>query len=365
MPLSQAQVEVLKTPTTVIEIQGANPKKPGSKSFERFDRYKTATTIGDATTKGANWQDLSTDFEKGYLKVPHLMDADAQGSGSTKRTAPEGTPDREAEARSKMPSTELMPRALVQENQDPISKVEMSAATISALRTMMRDEIKNGMMEMEQRFANKLDSAIHGIKEDLAAEKAARQQLEDRISHLEQNRSARSVNGNVHENDDVEDVNKSVVVIGGFIEKALEEAEAMVQQMMIGIPGYKDVEMIDSTSPIALATFESPMQAMKFIRAQRRNAIIQTNKLWASENRSKTERLRCKVLSKLKKYMIEVGGVAAKDVVASYKSFRMVLKKDGRLLPVAIIREDVSVQWLDDVAPDVREALEAFMEELE
>ena len=123
--------------------------------------------------------------------------------------------------------------------------------------------------------------------------------------------------------------------------------------------------MIDSTPPIALATFESPMQAMKFIRSQKKNATIQTNKLWASENRSKTERLRCKVLSKLKKYMIEVGGVAAKDVVASYKTFRMVLKKDGRLLPVAIIREDVSVQWLDDVAPDVREALEAFMEELE
>ena len=39
------------------------------------------------------------------------------------------------------------------------------------------------------------------------------------------------------ENDDVEEVNKSVVVIGGFIEKALEEAEAMVQQMMIGISG--------------------------------------------------------------------------------------------------------------------------------
>ena len=43
----------------------------------------------------------------------------------------------------------------------------------------------------------------------------------------------------------------------------------------------------------------------------------------------------------------------------------MVLKKDGRLLPVAIIREDVSVQWLDDLPPDFREALEAFMEELE
>ena len=43
----------------------------------------------------------------------------------------------------------------------------------------------------------------------------------------------------------------------------------------------------------------------------------------------------------------------------------MVLKKNGRLLPVGIIQEDVSVQWLDDVASDVREALEAFMEELE
>ena len=363
--LSQAQVDILKTPTTVIEIQGQNPKKTGSKSFERFDRYKSATTIGDATTKGANWQDLSTDFEKGYLKVPHLMDVEAQGPGGAKRTAPEGTPDREAEARSKMASTELMPRVLVQENQDPVSKVEMSAATISALRAMMRDEIKNGMMEMEQRFSNKLDSAIHGIKEELAAEKVARQQLEDRISHLEHHRTTTLDNGKMFENDDVEEVNKSVVVIGGFIEKALEEAEAMVQQMMIGISGYKEVEMIDNSPPIALATFESPMQAMKFIRSQKKNATIQTNKLWASENRSKTERLRCKVLSKLKKYMIEVGGVAAKDVVASYKTFRMVLKKDGRLLPVAIIREDVSVQWLDDVAPDVREALEAFMEELE
>ena len=230
---------------------------------------------------------------------------------------------------------------------------------------MMRGEIKNGMMEMEHRFSNKLDSAIHGIKEELAGEKVARQQLENRISRLEHHGTTRSDNGKIFENDDVEDVNKSVVVIGGFIEKALEEAKAMVQQMMIGTSGYKEVEMIDSTRPIALATFESPVQAMKFIRSHKRNAIIQINKLWASENRSKTERVRSKVLSKLKKYMIEVGGVAAKDVVASYKTYRMVLKKNGRLLPVAIIQEDVSVQWLDDVASDVCEALEAFMEELE
>ncbi len=63
--------------------------------------------------------------------------------------------------------------------------------------------------------------------------------------------------------------------------------------------------------------------------------------------------------------MIEVSGAAAKNVVASSKTFKIVLNKDGRLLPIALIREDVSVQWLDNVASNVRDALEAFMEELE
>jgi len=41
MPLSQLQLEALKNPAPVIQIQEANPKKPGSKA------------IGDATAKGA------------------------------------------------------------------------------------------------------------------------------------------------------------------------------------------------------------------------------------------------------------------------------------------------------------------------
>ena len=145
MPLLQLQVEALKNPATIIQIQDSNPKKPGSKAFERFDRY-----IGDATAKGANWQDLTADFEKEYLKIPDLVALDAAGSGSTKRTVPEGTPDREADARSKMQSTTtIVPKALIPESIEPVSKVEMSAATIAALRAMMRDEIKNGMLEME------------------------------------------------------------------------------------------------------------------------------------------------------------------------------------------------------------------------
>ena len=76
----------------------------------------------------------------------------------------------------------------------------------------------------------------------------------------------------------------------------MEEAEALVQQMMVRIAGCKNVEMIDGESPLGLATFEPPMHAMKFIRSQN-NGAIHTNKLWASENQSQTERAQCKTVS--------------------------------------------------------------------
>ena len=72
--------------------------------------------------------------------------------------------------------------------------------------------------------------------------------------------------------------------------------------MMRGVQGYKEMEIVDINPPIALATFDSPMQAMTFIRGQKRNPTVQTNKLWVSENRSRMERMRCKAVSKLNKF---------------------------------------------------------------
>ena len=43
----------------------------------------------------------------------------------------------------------------------------MSAATISLLGGMLRDELKNGMLEMEHRVSTKLDNAIGEVKEEL------------------------------------------------------------------------------------------------------------------------------------------------------------------------------------------------------
>eukprot|EP00434_Breviolum_minutum_P016777 symbB.v1.2.014798.t1/scaffold1089.1/size139057/10 len=349
----------------MIEIQMENPKKPGSKAAERFNHYKAATTIQDATAKGANWQDLSSDFEKGFLKVCGPKPLEPIALGSAKRAAPEGTPDREAEARSKIQSTDLVPKALP-ELTESVSKVEMSAATISLLRTMIRDEIKNGMLEMEHRFSTKLDNAIEEVKQELCVERASRQQLEERVAQLEQQHVREQAAPTAPMFED-EDVDKSVVVVGGFGDRALEDAEALVQQMMVGIAGFKKVDMINVEQPIALATFDTPASALKFIRTQKKNHIIHTNKLWAAENRSKTERTRGKIVSKLKKYMIELGGFQARDVITSYKLFRVNVRVSGKILPVATVTEACEMIWCNDAVPtvQVREALDSFVRELE
>ena len=92
------------------------------------------------------------------------------------------------------------------------------------------------------------------FREELGAEKVARQQLEERLSHLEQQNMGEQGKHGPHNFED-EDVDKSVVVVGGFVEKSLADAEALVQEMMVGIKGYKDVDMIDVEPPLALARF--------------------------------------------------------------------------------------------------------------
>ena len=96
MPLSEEQTRLLKTNETAISFKCENPKKPGSKAWERYEKYKAAETVGSAVALGAQWQDLSADFDKEFLRFK-----DAEMPAAAKRAAPEGTPDREAQNRSK------------------------------------------------------------------------------------------------------------------------------------------------------------------------------------------------------------------------------------------------------------------------
>jgi hypothetical protein len=50
-----------------IRLQQANPKKIGSKSYERYENYKHTRHITDALDAGATRADLKWDTERGYL----------------------------------------------------------------------------------------------------------------------------------------------------------------------------------------------------------------------------------------------------------------------------------------------------------
>lgn len=48
---------------------GKNPKRPGSKSFERFAVYKDGITVAEAVKAGVLYADLSWDVGHGFIAV--------------------------------------------------------------------------------------------------------------------------------------------------------------------------------------------------------------------------------------------------------------------------------------------------------
>ena len=173
-----------------------------------------------------------------------------QDQEAQKKAAPEGTPDRETDARSKMISTTTMvPKVLLLEARKPVSKVEMSAATIAATA----DEIKNGMLDMEHRFTDQLDRVIGDMKEEVRVDTPARQQLEEQFQ-VEQNSSKK--NNSTTDAGNEGEVDKAVVVAGEFV-----EVESLVEEMMRGVHGYKEMEII-RRCPYLTSLHRLPLQPL-------------------------------------------------------------------------------------------------------
>lgn len=199
---------------------------------------------------GANWQDITGDFERGLLVI---VDVDMPGEGgpgsSVKRGAPDGTPDREASARAKAPLKEVVPRSVLNDDMEiETSRVEMSSATIAALRAMMREELANGLQEMEGKIVTKIEGAMGELKKEFAQEKEARKQLEERVRNLEQSQPQNP--RNYVDDDDM--VDKSRVVIGGFMDVDAEEAEKLVSEALCTANGFQEVQVTNPTPTVVL-----------------------------------------------------------------------------------------------------------------
>ena len=56
---------------TPILVEQTNPKRPSTQSFDRYEAYKGATTVGEFLARTPKrWADFANDFEKGYVSIP-------------------------------------------------------------------------------------------------------------------------------------------------------------------------------------------------------------------------------------------------------------------------------------------------------
>lgn len=68
-------------------IRQTNPKRPDSKSHERYERYKSATNLAEMLALGGTRADYNHDLKKGFITLAGGA-APAASSGGAKRPAP-------------------------------------------------------------------------------------------------------------------------------------------------------------------------------------------------------------------------------------------------------------------------------------
>ena len=147
-----------------------------------------------------------------------------------------------------------MPHGNLSNSSGTSNQVEMNAATIAILRSMMRGEIAHSMGEVEAHVVRALDETAQQLQSQIANEREARVHLEDRI------RTPSSAHGDSM----VQQVDKSVVVMGGFGDKSVGDAEVLLREFLKNVDGFQDVTMTENQPPLGLVQFSCPAQAMKF-----------------------------------------------------------------------------------------------------
>ena len=191
--------------------------------------------------------------------------------------------------------------------------------------------------------------------------KEARMKLEERITKLEEGKGAQKSNLTLEDADVVE---KDRVVVGGFTDLDGEEAEKLVNEVLATCPGFEGAFATNPTPTVVMAKFNTPGMAMRMIKNQKFNPKMKENKLWASENRSPTERRQCKLVSKLKKLLIEQDKHDPKNVIVSYKWFHVRVRNGRTFTNVATVNEDGEVLWAEDIG-QVSATVKECMAEIE
>jgi hypothetical protein len=343
MVLSDVQAAALKAGETKLKFTEKNPKQLASKAWIRFEAYKMATTVQEALRKGASHQDLKHDFENGHVTI------EGDGPTSQKRPPEAGTPDRDAASRAKVlvrgpGSQELAPTIPDFIKTEPVEKVEMSAATVAMLRRMMRETLDERLGATE----SKIEATAQQLRQELRDEKQARQQeIQELTARMERLEAKFSAGGGsaptVRVTSHVDD--ERLAVVGGFPPAPKPRAVKLVSDALDEVPGVEEVFATQPLPKVVFARFRTAEQMQSFIRSQKSQAAFRDANLWASKNRSPSERIRGRALGKVKRMLIEVGGFSAADVIIDWRAGAVHVVRGDTAPKVAAVDEDGSLEW--------------------
>ena len=225
----------------------------------------------------------------------------------------------------------------------------------------MKEEIRNGNEEIQKVIKTEVERAVGPLRTELADEKANRQALEQRVAVLEERLQSKGTPAT----NEGEEVDKSIVVVGGFGDKDADEAETFIAEAMEDVPGVEEVYTTSATPKVGFARFSTPEKALKFVKSQKKYKDFRRDGLWASENRSIEERRRFKVASKIKKFLIENEGYEPKHILVDYTHFKVMVRAAGKRHHVATVLEDASPKWHDCDCPVGEETQEAVKDAIE
>ena len=233
--------------------------------------------------------------------------------------------------------------------------LEMSAATVATFRAIMREELS----EFEQSISSRFDASFTRLQDELHRETTARKELEQRVARLEATPQPSTQS---------EDVDKTVAVIGGFGEKDANQTESFLKEILAETDGLVDVYATSPDPVVAFAQFTTQEKVLKFVRAQKTHVGMRQHKLWAAENKPASERKRGKILSKIKKFTIELDSIEPRNIVVNYRRCKVSVRHGGQLVHAAFVAEDGAVEWAVrncPVSEQVRDAIMDFAEDLE
>ena len=163
----------------------------------------------------------------------------------------------------------------------------------------MREEISTGRCALESRLTNNMDEQFLQMKPDLEQERSARTMLEERAAQLDSKQATKHNTNDLTEADD-----KSIAVISGFGEPSVEEAGKLAHDLLKHVHGFHEVSMVEGNSIASLAQFDTPANAMKLIRSQKKHPQTQ---IVGGRKAYHMERNQAKIASKLKNKIDRVG----------------------------------------------------------